>query len=209
VASILCTDHQKKPKGAAGIEMEARHSVLAQVGGLERRPLLDLDDVPGAPGVYFLFRAPARRGSTIYDRLYRPFASGERALYVGKVSSAGLDERLAWHLAGIIEAEGLEARDMYRATLACGTGAWASFIEAVCLEEWSSTMPWNRSGFGSRNPGRARFGQPPSKFDCLHPGRYWATGRATDAERALAALHVAYSGSQPLPVKMRWGPIER
>ena len=188
------------------LEILARKRILTSVRRLRRRPLIDVD-APAGPGAYLLWRQPITRTDGFYDRLYRPFELG-RPLYVGKVSpSTGLDSRLAVHTRSIDQAAGLDTADFFCATLSTRTGAFASYVEAVLLEEFGKALPLNGSGFGARDPGRKRKGQKPSLFDALHEGRRWASNDLDQGARALAALRIAQSGAMPPPPSLVWGPI--
>ena len=126
---------------------------------------------------------------------------------MAKPPRRGCGQDFAWHAKGIEEA-GLRVDDIFYATRSSATGAWATYVEAVALEQTTpAAFPWNGSGFGNRAQGRFRRGQRPSPFDCLHPGRFWATTPGNDVDRALAALAVAASGAMWVPETLRWDPI--
>jgi len=49
---------------------------------------------------------------------------------------------------------------------------------------WNSTI----SGFGIHTPGKGRFGQQPSEWDVLHPGRPWVSKLTGEVRRKAAIL---------------------
>lgn len=109
-------------------------------------------------------------------------------IYVGKAVPAGarkgglgmnaahglaLYNRLSEHFASISKAANLNGNDFVCRYLVVDD-IWIPLAESMLIEEYRPL--WNRciDGFGNHNPGKGRYQQQKSAWDCLHQGREWA-----------------------------------
>ncbi len=110
-------------------------------------------------------------------------------IYVGKAVPAGarkgglglevehgqaLQRRLAEHAESIKVARNLELSDFYCRFLVVDD-IWIPLAESMLIERFKPV--WNRvlDGFGNHDPGSGRHSGKMPPWDCLHPGREWAT----------------------------------
>jgi len=175
--------------------------VLADiVAFFEETPLLPLEEPEtfAGPGVYALYY----RGSL---EIYRRHPA-RQAIYVGKAVPTGwrqgreaedadpqLHARLREHVRSIEQAKNLSVEDfLCRFVIMPGpaTDLIASVENALIRRYhplWNSVI----DGFGIHHPGGGRYGQAPSEWDTLHPGRPWVkrlTGTAPDHHRLVAKV---------------------
>ncbi|GHV44311.1 type II restriction-modification system endonuclease [Clostridia bacterium] len=110
-------------------------------------------------------------------------------IYVGKAVPAGarkgglglevehgqaLFRRLSEHTESIKAARNLEIADFYCRFLVVDD-IWIPLAESMLIERFKPV--WNRvlDGFGNHDPGKGRHNGMMPQWDCLHPGREWAT----------------------------------
>ncbi|SFH36930.1 Eco29kI restriction endonuclease [Desulfotomaculum arcticum] len=110
-------------------------------------------------------------------------------IYVGKAVPAGarkgglglevehgqaLCRRLAEHAESINAARNLESSDFFCRFLVVDD-IWIPLAESMLIERFKPV--WNRvlDGFGNHDPGKGRHSGKMPPWDCLHPGREWAT----------------------------------
>lgn len=137
------------------------------------------------PGAYLLFVAgdlPA----------YGPLAAGEYPTYCG--SAFDLAERIATrHRRSFADLEGISAENCWVLTMPAASTASARYMELALTVRLREPI-WNRpnlAGAGSRTQGKSRIrNQRLTRFDCLHPGRYWAR-KPSPVERGIAAAELA------------------
>jgi Eco29kI restriction endonuclease len=153
------------------------------------------------PGVYGLYY----RGD--YE-LYAPIATPDysQPIYIGKAVAAGgrtarplggassnLIGRLQEHVDSIRAASNLKIED-FRCRFMVLDEVERDLIVPVESELIRTHRPlWNTciSGFGIHTPGSGRFGQQPSEWDTLHPGRPWVknlTGKPRDIDALKAKV---------------------
>jgi hypothetical protein len=136
---------------------------------METAPLLlqSLAHIPEAQGVYQLFK-------------------GNTLVYVGKTDGeAGLQKRLARHATAILQRKNLDPHTIsFKAVRVLVFSAMD--LETLLIRHYSeqSDIAWNKSGFGSNDPGRNRDHTTvkPEGFDASYP---------VDIDRV---LHVGLSG---------------
>jgi len=147
------------------------------------------------PGVYALYYVGD------YE-LYTPIVTQncDKPIYVGKAvppgsrtariqrgESSDLIGRLREHTESINAATNLKT-EHFRCRFMILDGPERDLIvpvESQLIRDYRTV--WNSciSGFGIHTPGKGRFGQQPSQWDTLHPGRAWLerlTGKPRDAE---------------------------
>lgn len=148
-------------------------------------------DLPGL-GVYALYYEGQ-------DSLYR--RSIVRPIYVGKAIASGasrgniiiresLKSRILEHQSSIVAASNINVADFkYRYIEVCRQidAHFIPGIESYLITEYRPL--WNSliTGFGNHDPGSGRLNQRPSRWDCLHPGRVWAS-RLTGANHNIEDL---------------------
>jgi len=110
-------------------------------------------------------------------------------IYVGKAVPAGarkgglglevdhgqaLFKRLCEHAESINVTQNLDLADFYCRFLVVDD-IWIALAESMMIERFKPV--WNHvlDGFGNHDPGKGRYNGKMSKWDCLHPGRAWAT----------------------------------
>lgn len=110
-------------------------------------------------------------------------------IYVGKAVPAGarkgglglevehgqaLYRRLAEHAESISAARNLDLADFYCRFLVVDD-IWIPLAESMLIERFKPV--WNRvlDGFGNHDPGKGRLSGMMPPWDCLHPGRAWAS----------------------------------
>lgn len=125
---------------------------------------------------------------------YTPIAEQNREdwtmpIYVGKAVPAGarkgglgmqvdhgqaLYKRLSEHFESINAATNLNPDDFVCRFLVVDD-IWIPLAESLLIERFKPL--WNRciDGFGNHDPGSGRYQQQRSPWDCIHPGRGWAT----------------------------------
>lgn len=137
-------------------------------------------------GVYAIYYrgtfAPYQRLSALNENAYNV------PIYVGKAVPAGarkgglgtnvdhgtaLYSRLSEHFISISKAKNLNESDFVCRYLVVDD-IWIPLAESMLIEEYKPL--WNRciDGFGNHDPGRGRYQQQKSPWDCIHEGRDWA-----------------------------------
>lgn len=135
-------------------------------------------------------------------------------IYVGKAVPAGarkgglglevehgqaLQKRLTEHAESIKSVRNLDLNDFYCRFLVVDD-IWIPLAESMLIERFKPV--WNRvlDGFGNHDPGSGRHSGKMPPWDCLHPGREWATRlqpcaftREELEERVINYLHEAFS----------------
>lgn len=113
----------------------------------------------------------------------------EWPIYVGKAVPAGarkggqgldidhgkaLVNRLNDHSESIAAAKNLNLEDFFCRYLVVDD-IWIPLAESLLIETYKPV--WNRvlDGFGNHDPGKGRHNGKMPQWDCLHPGREWAT----------------------------------
>lgn len=139
-------------------------------------------------GVYALYYT----GSfSVYSKLSEVNQEGtfQCPIYVGKAVPAGarkgglgldvdhgraLFGRLSQHADSIACASNLEINDFFCRYLVVDD-IWIPLAEAMLIERFQPV--WNRvlDGFGNHDPGKGRHAGMMPPWDCLHPGRVWAS----------------------------------
>lgn len=109
-------------------------------------------------------------------------------IYIGKAVPAGarkgglgtnvdhglaLYSRLYEHFTSISKAKNLNAKDFVCRYLVVDD-IWIPLAESMLIEQYKPL--WNRciDGFGNHDPGKGRYRQQRSPWDCIHEGREWA-----------------------------------
>ena len=109
-------------------------------------------------------------------------------IYVGKAVPAGarkgglgmdvdhglaLYSRLSEHFNSIDSARNLDVKDFFCRYLVVDD-IWIPLTESLLIEKFKPL--WNRciDGFGNHDPGKGRYNQQRSPWDCIHEGREWA-----------------------------------
>jgi hypothetical protein len=112
----------------------------------------------------------------------------ELPIYVGKAVPAGarkggfgldappgkvLFKRLYEHTESIKQTQNLDIADFYCRYLVVDD-IWIPLGESLLIENFSPI--WNKliDGFGNHDPGKGRYNQQKSRWDLIHPGRFWA-----------------------------------
>lgn len=137
-------------------------------------------------GVYALYYRgdyePYRRLSDLNREAYTT------PIYVGKAVPAGarkgglgldvdhglaLYNRLSEHATSISCARNLKLNDFVCRYLVVDD-IWIPLAESMLIEQYKPL--WNRciDGFGNHDPGKGRYQQQKSPWDCIHEGREWA-----------------------------------
>ncbi len=109
-------------------------------------------------------------------------------IYVGKAVPAGarrggnglnvehgraLCDRLAEHTDSLCAASNIEVTDFVCRYLVTDD-IWIPLAEALMIEMFKPLWNCCIDGFGNHDPGRGRYQQRRSPWDCLHEGREWA-----------------------------------
>ncbi len=117
-------------------------------------------------------------------------------IYVGKAVPAGarkgialdaetraLGKRIGEHAKSVQAAENLEVEDFYARWLVTEP-IWIPLGESLLIGRYAPV--WNTivDGFGNHNPGKGRHAGMVSRWDVLHPGRFWAQKFAPRNETA-------------------------
>jgi hypothetical protein len=166
-------------------------------------------------GVYALYY----RGSfPAYKELSKINKDGQfhYPIYVGKAIPAGarkgglsleiehgpaLQKRLNEHAESIKSVHNLDLEDFFCRFLVVDD-IWIPLAESMLIERFKPV--WNRilDGFGNHDPGSGRHSGKMPLWDCLHPGREWATKlqpcsftKEQLEERVVAYLHEILSKS--------------
>lgn len=109
-------------------------------------------------------------------------------IYIGKAVPAGarkgglgmnvdhglaLYNRLSEHYTSISKAINLNENDFACRCLVVDD-IWIPLAESMLIEQYKPL--WNRciDGFGNHDPGKGRYQQQKSSWDCIHEGREWA-----------------------------------
>ena len=84
-----------------------------------------------------------------------------------------LYNRLSEHFISISKAKNLNEKDFVCRYLVVDD-IWIPLAESMLIEEYRPL--WNRciDGFGNHDPGKGRYQQQKSPWDCIHQGREWA-----------------------------------
>ena len=148
-------------------------------------PLTPMDTLPkfAGAGVYALYLSDTV--GTVYDG----FVIHNIPIYVGKAVPKGwrqgkepkkmtnkLQARINEHKRGINLVGLGSQRFLVKFAIMEGTGLdLISALESALIRQYKPL--WNSyiDGFGNHDPGSGRYGQAPSEWDTLHPGRHWAT----------------------------------
>jgi hypothetical protein len=180
---------------------------------------VSVQPLPPAPfigaGVYALYYT----GSfSAYKKLSKINKDGKfrYPIYVGKAIPAGarkgglsleiehdsaLQKRLNEHAESIKAAHNLDLKDFFCRFLVVDD-IWISLAESMLIERFKPV--WNRvlDGFGNHDPGSGRHSGKMPLWDCLHPGREWATklqpcsfAKEQLEERVVTYLHELLSKS--------------
>ena len=139
-------------------------------------------------GVYMLYYVGPH---PIYKRLADRNKDGQflNPIYVGKAVPAGarkggfaldvdhgtaLLKRLTEHSESINAATNLSLDDFYCRFLVVDD-IWIPLAESLLIEKFAPV--WNRvlDGFGNHDPGKGRHSGKMPYWDCVHPGREWAS----------------------------------
>jgi hypothetical protein len=153
---------------------------------------VSVQSLPPAPfigaGVYALYYTGTFR---VYKELSK-VNQGDQfryPIYVGKAVPAGarkgglslevehgpaLQKRLNEHAESIKAVHNLELKDFFCRFLVVDD-IWIPLAESMLIERFKPV--WNRvlDGFGNHDPGSGRHSGKMPLWDCLHPGREWAT----------------------------------
>lgn len=161
-------------------------SVASRLLAMEAQPLPPAAFI-GA-GVYAIYYTGF---FSAYERLSEVNRNGQfsHPIYVGKAVPAGarkgglgldaehgqvLSKRLTEHAESIKTAANLNITDFYCRFLVVDD-IWIPLAESMLIERFKPV--WNRvlDGFGNHDPGKGRHQGMMPQWDCLHPGRTWAT----------------------------------
>jgi hypothetical protein len=209
--SIL--DHTKQPESFFDPSDPALFGVFAAIAlmGQERVPLgaLESNRFYGS-GVYAIYY----KGTVDY---YRPIASSETPIYVGKASPASavarspedqgvkLHVRLNEHRKNIERANNLEIRDFDCRYLVVQTGLQESAENALI----GLFHPiWNSEtkilyGFGKHGDSGDTRGNDRSPWDVIHPGRAWAVHDKLKDSKTLSQITAEvsnhFNANPPIP----------
>ena len=164
-----------------------KRNLGANVAAMLTAPIHSLPPEPfiGA-GVYAIYYqgdfAPYRRLAELNRDAYKV------PIYVGKAVPAGarkgglgmnvdhglaLYNRLSEHFTSISKATNLNENDFACRYLVVDD-IWIPLAESMLIEQYKPL--WNRciDGFGNHDPGKGRYQQQKSPWDCIHQGREWA-----------------------------------
>lgn len=110
-------------------------------------------------------------------------------IYVGKAVPAGsrkgglglnvnhglaLYNRLSEHYMSISKATNLNTRDFMCRYLVVDD-IWIPLAESILIERYKPLWNVCIDGFGNHDPGKGRYQQQKSQWDCIHEGREWAS----------------------------------
>ena len=114
------------------------------------------------------FRCPIYVGKAV------PSGARKGGLDLETEYSQALYKRLKEHAESVSAAENLSIDDFYCRFLVVDD-IWIPLAESMMIERFKPV--WNRvlDGFGNHDPGRGRYNGMMPQWDCLHPGRVWAT----------------------------------
>lgn len=145
-----------------------------------------INPFPGA-GVYAIYYtgsfpayaqlAERNQGGAFAQPIYvgKAIPSGGRkgTVSFGEVSGKYLYKRIKEHGESVGVAENLDVKDFYARWLVVEP-IWIPLTESLMINR--SACVWNAivEGFGNHDPGRNRHGGKRTKWDTLHPGRWWA-----------------------------------
>ena len=119
-------------------------------------------------------------------------------IYIGKAVPAGarkgglgldvspgqaLFNRLSEHAESIKTVNNLDIADFYCRFLVVDD-IWIPLAESMLIERFKPV--WNRvlDGFGNHDPGKGRYNGMMPQWDCVHPGRAWASRLRPNATTA-------------------------
>ena len=139
-------------------------------------------------GVYIIYYTG---NHPIYRSLAEKNKNGlfSQPIYVGKAVPAGarkgglgldvdhgtaLYKRLSEHAESISSAENLDISDFFCRFIVVDD-IWIPLAESLMIEKFAPV--WNRvlDGFGNHDPGSGRYNGKKPSWDCVHPGRSWAS----------------------------------
>lgn len=154
------------------------------------KPLTPLTSVPPfwGSGIYAIYF----RGSDA-EALYGRLAASPSPIYVGRAVPAGARKglveeeegrrsktlwiRLDEHLDSIGQAQDLNAGD-FRCRWLVADMLFVPMAERLMIQTYRPLWNLLIDGFGNHDPGSGRYDQERSRWDTLHPGRYWAPNLA-------------------------------
>lgn len=160
----------------------------------EIHPLGDLKSFEGA-GVYAIYY-------TGDFEAYKPLAAKSRdkkfdaPIYVGKAVPSGtrkgnsdlsvapgtvLYKRLKEHAESINAVDNLSLKDFFCRFLVVDD-IWIPLGESLLIAMFSPIWNKHLDGFGNHDPGKGRYQGMRSRWDTLHPGRFWAAKCAERTE---------------------------
>lgn len=150
------------------------------------RPLTPLTGVPPfwGSGIYAIYF----RGSGAHA-LYGRLADSPSPIYVGRAVPRGarkglveeeeerrsrsLWERLDQHRDSVEQAQDLDVED-FRCRWLVADMLFVQMAERLMIQTYRPVWSLFIDGFGNHDPGGGREDQERSRWDTLHPGRYWA-----------------------------------
>ena len=159
------------------------------VSAMLRVDPVEIDQIPPFPGagvyaIYYIGDFPVyaelasrNRDGQFSQPIYvgKAIPSGGRkgTVALGQVSGKYLFNRLKEHSESIAAAQNLDVADFYARWLVVEP-IWIPLAESLMINR--SACVWNAivEGFGNHDPGKNRHGGKRTKWDTLHPGRWWA-----------------------------------
>lgn len=151
----------------------------------------ELHNLPPEPfigaGVYLLYYFG---DNPLYKKLV--FANKDNVrypIYVGKAVPAGarkggqgidvdhgpaLYKRLCEHSESVKTAENLEIND-FQCRFLVVDDIWIPLAESLMIEKFAPVWNCVLDGFGNHDPGSGRYSGKMPYWDCVHPGRVWAS----------------------------------
>lgn len=161
-------------------------SLVRQLLQMEPVRMDELVAFPGA-GVYAIYYtgdhpayaalAEANRDGAFAQPIYvgKAIPSGGRkgTVALGSVTGKYLYNRLNEHAETLVAATNLGVQDFYARWLVVEP-IWIPLTETLMINR--SACVWNAvvEGFGNHDPGKNRHGGQRTKWDTMHPGRWWA-----------------------------------
>jgi len=85
-----------------------------------------------------------------------------------------LYKRLSEHAESIKAAENLDIADFHCRFLVVDD-IWIPLAESMLIERFKPVWNCALDGFGNHDPGKGRYNSMMPQWDCVHPGRNWAT----------------------------------
>jgi hypothetical protein len=184
--------------------------------------LLDTNVQPLPPppfvgaGVYAIYYA----GSfSAYEQLSEENRNGQfrYPIYIGKAVPAGarkgglglesehgnaMLKRLTEHSESIKATQNLDIEDFCCRYLVVDD-IWIPLAESMLIERFKPVWNCILDGFGNHDPGKGRYAGMKPQWDCLHPGRAWASRLQSGANTAkqLAEIVKRYIGDNIATIK--------